>query len=174
MHHQIFYDAIKCCHAFTHTFRTWTSSLWSTAMLCPLSILHMRFFYCCIVVIIIIPNKLMWSTCQYFGKPLSTEPWEYKYGETRACEETSMFYWYFLSDRTFQIHLGTILSDKTFHQEDGVPQGVKLSTNLFSVKLIDIVKQVDPGVRMWMTLLLGTNLPLAMLPKEKYNILSIG
>ena len=51
----------------------------------------------------------------------------------------------FLSDRTFQIHLGTILSDKIFHQE-GVPQGAILSTTLFNVKINDIVKQVDPGV----------------------------
>ena len=51
----------------------------------------------------------------------------------------------FLSDRTFQIHLGTILSDKIFHQEEGVPQGAILSTTLFNVKN-DIVKQVDPGV----------------------------
>ena len=52
----------------------------------------------------------------------------------------------FLSDRIFQIHLGTILSDKIFHQEEGVPQGAILSTTLFSVKINDIVKQVDPGV----------------------------
>ena len=52
----------------------------------------------------------------------------------------------FLSDRTFQIHLGTILSDKIFHQEEGVPQGAILSTTLFNVKINDIVKQVDPGV----------------------------
>ena len=51
----------------------------------------------------------------------------------------------FLSDRTFQINLGTILSDKIFHQE-GVPQGAILSTTLFNVKINDIVKQVDPGV----------------------------
>ena len=49
----------------------------------------------------------------------------------------------FLSDR---IHLGTILSDKIFHQEEGVPQGAILSTTLFNVKINDIVKQVDPGV----------------------------
>ena len=41
----------------------------------------------------------------------------------------------FLSDRTFQIHLGTILSDKIFHQE-GVPHGAILSTTLFNVKII--------------------------------------
>ena len=51
----------------------------------------------------------------------------------------------FLSDWTFQVHLGTILSDKIFHQE-GVPQGAILSTTLFNVKINDIVKQVDPGV----------------------------
>ena len=50
----------------------------------------------------------------------------------------------FLTDRTFQIHLGTILSD-VFHQE-GVPQGAILSTTLFNVKINHIVKQVDPGV----------------------------
>ena len=52
----------------------------------------------------------------------------------------------FLSDRTFQVHLGTILSDKIFHQEEGVPQGAILSTTLFNVKINNIVKQVDPGV----------------------------
>ena len=52
----------------------------------------------------------------------------------------------FLSDRTFQIHLGTILSDKIFHQEEGVPQGAILSTTLFNIEINDIVKQVDPGV----------------------------
>ena len=51
----------------------------------------------------------------------------------------------FLSDRTFQVHLGTILSDKIFHQEEGVPQGAILSTTLFNVKINNIVKQVDPG-----------------------------
>ena len=51
----------------------------------------------------------------------------------------------FLTDRTFQIHLGAILSD-VFHQEEGVPQGAILSTTLFNVKINDIVKQVDPGV----------------------------
>ena len=50
----------------------------------------------------------------------------------------------FLSDRTF--HLGTILSDKIFHQE-GVQQGAILSTTLlFNVKINNIVKQDDPGV----------------------------
>ena len=52
----------------------------------------------------------------------------------------------FLSGRTFQVHLSTILSDKIFHQEEGVPQGAILSSTLFNVKINDIVKQVDPGV----------------------------
>ena len=51
----------------------------------------------------------------------------------------------FLTDRTFHIHLGTILSD-VFHQEEGVTQGAILSTTLFNVKINDFVKQVDPGV----------------------------
>ena len=51
----------------------------------------------------------------------------------------------FLSERTFQIQLGTILSDKIFHQE-GVPRGAILSITLFNVKINDIVKQVYPGV----------------------------
>ena len=52
----------------------------------------------------------------------------------------------FLTDRTFQVHLGTILSN-VFHQE-GVPQGegAILSATLFNVKINNIVKQVDPGV----------------------------
>ena len=37
-------------------------------------------------------------------------------------EEITHFYWKLLSHKTFQIHLGTFLSDRIFHQE-GVPQG---------------------------------------------------
>ena len=40
----------------------------------------------------------------------------------------------FLTERTFQILLCTTLSDETFKQEEGVPQGAILSTTLFSVK----------------------------------------
>ena len=57
----------------------------------------------------------------------------------------------FLSDRTFQVHLGTISSDKIFHQE-GVPRGTILSTTLFNVKINNIVKQVDPGVECSMSM----------------------
>ena len=51
----------------------------------------------------------------------------------------------FLTDRTFQVHLGTILSDG-FHQEGVLPQGAILSNTLFNVKINNIVKQVDHGV----------------------------
>ena len=40
----------------------------------------------------------------------------------------------FLSDRTFQIHLGTILSDKIFRQEEAAPKGAILSTTLFKLQ----------------------------------------
>ena len=39
----------------------------------------------------------------------------------------------FVTNQTFEIHLGTILSDKTFHQEEGGPHGAILSTTLFNV-----------------------------------------
>ena len=65
------------------------------------------------------------------------------YGLTR--EFAHFHRYFFLTDRTFQVHLGTILSD-VFHQEEGVPQGAILSTILFNVKINNIVKQVDPGV----------------------------
>ena len=64
------------------------------------------------------------------------------YGITR---EFAHFIGNFLTDRFFQIHLGTMLSD-VFHQEEGISQGAILSTTLFNVKINDIVKQVDPGV----------------------------
>ena len=42
--------------------------------------------------------------------------------------------------------LGTILSDKIFRQGRGVPRDAILSISLFSAKIKNIVKQVDPGV----------------------------
>ena len=45
--------------------------------------------------------------------------------------------------KSIQVHF---LSDKIFHQEEGVPHGAILSTTLFNIKINDIVKQVDPGV----------------------------
>ena len=64
-------------------------------------------------------------------------------GELRG--NLSIFIGNFLSDRTFHIHLGTILSDKILHQKEGVPQGAILSTTLFNVKINDR-SEVDPGV----------------------------
>ena len=51
----------------------------------------------------------------------------------------------FLTERTFQIHLETILSDAP-HQDEGVPRGAILPTTLFNARINNIVKQVDPGV----------------------------
>ena len=53
------------------------------------------------------------------------------------------------SDITFQVYLGTILSD-VFHQEEGVQQGAILSTTLFNIKINNIVKQIDPGVECYL------------------------
>lgn len=45
----------------------------------------------------------------------------------------------FLKDRTFQVRLGTVLSN-VYNQEMGVPQGSILSVTLFSIKINGIVK----------------------------------
>ena len=52
----------------------------------------------------------------------------------------------FLSDRTFQILLGTTFAAEKFSQEEGVPQGAILSTTLFIVKLNDIAKELGYGI----------------------------
>ena len=78
---------------------------------------------------------------------------------------------------TFQVHLVTILSDKIFHQEEGVPQGAILSTILFNVRINNIVKQVDPRVECSLYVddfVIMYKSPLSMLSKENYNKLSTG
>jgi len=51
----------------------------------------------------------------------------------------------FLNDRTFQVRLGTILSN-IHSQEMGVPQGSVLSVTLFSIKINSIVSCLQNGV----------------------------
>ena len=51
----------------------------------------------------------------------------------------------FLSNRNFKVRVGTTLSDLQ-GQEEGVPQGSILSVTLFSIKINNIVKSLNPGV----------------------------
>lgn len=51
----------------------------------------------------------------------------------------------FLSNRTFQVRLGSALSH-VFVQENGVPQGCVLSTTLFVVKMNSINREIPPSI----------------------------
>ena len=51
----------------------------------------------------------------------------------------------FLSNRQFNVRVGSTLSDLQ-DQEEGVPQGSILSVTLFSIKINNIVKNLNPGV----------------------------
>ena len=52
---------------------------------------------------------------------------------------------HFLSNRNFKVRVGTTLSDLQ-GQEEGVPQGSILYVTLFSIKINNIVKALNPGV----------------------------
>ena len=51
----------------------------------------------------------------------------------------------FLTDHEFKVKVGSTLSE-LHYQEQGVPQGSMLSVTLFSLKINNIVKTLDPGV----------------------------
>ena len=51
----------------------------------------------------------------------------------------------FLTDRKFQVRIGTTLSDIQL-QEEGVPQGSILSVTLFNIKINSITNCLNPGV----------------------------
>ena len=50
-----------------------------------------------------------------------------------------------LNDREFKVKVGSTLSE-LHKQEQGVPQGSILSVTLFSIKINDIMKNINPGV----------------------------
>ena len=51
----------------------------------------------------------------------------------------------FLSDRSFRVRVGSVLSEEQ-EQEEGVPQGSILSTTLFNIKINNIVTAVRDGI----------------------------
>ena len=51
----------------------------------------------------------------------------------------------FSTDRTFQVRIGSTLSDLK-KQEEGVPQGSILSTTLFNIKINNIIKELSPDI----------------------------
>ena len=51
----------------------------------------------------------------------------------------------FLSDRKFQVRIGTTLSDIQNHEE-GVPQWSILSVTLFNIKINSITNCLNPGI----------------------------
>ena len=83
----------------------------------------------------------------------------------------------FLSDRTFQVHLGTILSVRYFIRRKVFHRVLSCQPLYSMLKSIILWSKWTLGLNvrsMWMTLLLCTNLPLSMLSKGNCNILSTG
>ena len=72
----------------------------------------------------------------------------WKYGIVRDLKNLSLegrmvvFLKNFLQDRRFKVRIGNILSEEK-EQEMGVPQGSVLSVKLFSIKINDIVKNIE-------------------------------
>ena len=56
-----------------------------------------------------------------------------------------LFIQMFLKYREFKVKVGSTLSE-LHKQEQGVPRGSILSETLFSIKIKDIVKNINPGV----------------------------
>ena len=82
----------------------------------------------------------------------------------------------FLTDRTFQIHLGTFflmyfIRKKVFHRALSCQPLYSMLKSMILWSKLTLVLNV---LSMWMTLLLCINLPLSMLFKGNYKILSTG
>ena len=75
----------------------------------------------------------------------------WKYGIMKDVHEIGLkgrlplFLQKFLTDREFKVKVGSTLSE-LHNQEQGVPQGSILSVTLFSLKINNIVKTLNPGV----------------------------
>ena len=70
----------------------------------------------------------------------------------------------FLSDRSFNVRIGSTLSD-TFEQEQGVPQGSIMSPTLFDIKLITLL-----NVLMILTLLCMLMISVSFISRKIWRI----